>query len=683
MAIRTEQVSLDIQPCCDARGPVVCGRQGDEGTVLNVTVTQNGQAMPLDGLTATLLGNNPELLQLAGTVSGSTATFTLPSAFFSAACIVRLYVQLAQGSDVVASTQTFTLKVAPGADLSASQAQGYVTQLDEALATAKQASQTAEAAATQATQAVDDANTALQTANTAVQNANTAADAANAAASNANAAALAARGNVLKGTVTDASVAHVEDAYAGAVAKEIRVMGKTRQNLWVNPDGYAGALKLTSQADGSLAFSGSVSGNDILTTNEVYILKHGQQYHLSKDLTLPDGNGFFVQCLSSGSWSSIGGIYGSNAETTVTIPEDSEYARFGFQTAQGTSVAGTVHVMLNEGNTSEPWCPPGLTSVSELDVVMAGKNLVSIPDKTVANGFAFNDVKIPRGLDGRAVTLSFEIGGAEMPNSSVNFRDAYANVLTEEFINSQGPRCSATLIVPDGTASIGLWCSNSTPTTFANVQLELGSQATAYEPPSVISTPIDLDGLELRSLPDGTRDVLTWDGSGAVSVEQAVKDVFPTLKASQASAWQKSGMVNGFYTKLAPEVIYVRNGNNTNLMCDKLPILTREEYLSGKTGILRDGAWCFCVPESIATDASGFVAWLAQQDITLIGELIEHQTTDLPSATMPALPESTANVWASCDPPTELDMTYERDLTLAYNELASKVAALTVAQATN
>ena len=157
MSIRTERISLDVRPCCQSAPQAVCGRQGDVGVVLEVSVTADGQAMDLSGLSATLMGNNPKLLVLDGTVSGSTASFTLPSAFFSAACTAMLYVKLSQGADVVASTQAFALKVAPGANLSASEATGYAAKLDAALETAQQASHNADVAADRANAAAESA----------------------------------------------------------------------------------------------------------------------------------------------------------------------------------------------------------------------------------------------------------------------------------------------------------------------------------------------------------------------------------------------------------------------------------------------------------------------------------------------------------------------------------------------
>lgn len=131
MAIRIEQVSLDIRPCCDAVAPTVCARQGDEGMQLAVTVTDHGLPMQLAGLTATLKGEVPGYAEQAGTVDGSAATFSLGSEWTAHVGIHRPYVELRQGQSVVASTQCALLKASPGADASAGEAEEFESFIDQ------------------------------------------------------------------------------------------------------------------------------------------------------------------------------------------------------------------------------------------------------------------------------------------------------------------------------------------------------------------------------------------------------------------------------------------------------------------------------------------------------------------------------------------------------------------------
>lgn len=131
MAIRTEAITLDIRPCCDAVAPTVCARQGDEGMQLAVTVTDHGLPMQLAGLTATLKGEVPGYAEQAGTVDGSVATFSLGSEWTAHVGIHRPYVELRQGQSVVASTQCALLKVAPGADADAGDAEEFESFIDQ------------------------------------------------------------------------------------------------------------------------------------------------------------------------------------------------------------------------------------------------------------------------------------------------------------------------------------------------------------------------------------------------------------------------------------------------------------------------------------------------------------------------------------------------------------------------
>lgn len=673
MSIKIESLTLDASPCCSATPPSICGRQGDEGTVLNVTVTQNGQAMSLDGLTATLLGNNPNLLQLVGTVSGSTATFTLPSAFFSAACIVRLYVQLAQGDDVVASTQTFTLKVAPGADLSASQAQGYVTQLDEALATAQQASQTAEAAAAQATQAVDDANTALETANTAVQNANTAADAANAAATNANNAAQTVRTNILTGTVGPATIASADDAHPGALMREVQVLGQTRQNLWINPGGTRNGITSTSNSDGSISFSGAVNSlGAYITTSNQYSLQPETNYTFSVDKT-PDFQGFFVNFYDE-SGEQIGSSNYFTGTKTVKTPSNLSYSVFGVgfnSNQEGVQVSGTYRIMLNEGSTAEPWCPPGLTSVSELETVVAGKNLcdgVATAGSLTSLNATFGHTKLSKGLQ---YTISINVEGATSFSANVRIIAQDGHYETVGYLSQS--QNSSTFSAPEsGVLNLNGYGIVGTIES-VELMLELGSEATAYEPPSVTTTPQDLEGHELRSLPDGTRDVLTWGADGTRSIEQNVDE----YKASGNESVYFNNDVGEFSFALQD----ISRISWDAFLCDVLPVVESTGSVDVGTSIGGTSVY-FKVPG--VDDADKAKQWLAANTPTLIYPCTQ-QTVTLAPVPMTEQPSTTLNVWADADEwlSPEVEVTYERDLTLAYNDLASKVAALEVTQATN
>lgn len=712
MAIRTEPVSLDIRPCCDARGPVVCGRQGDEGTVVVATVTQGGEPMALDGLTATLLGNNPELLQLVGTVSGSTATFTLPSAFFSASGIVRLYVQLSQGDGVVASTQTFTLRVAPDADLSASQAQGYVPQLDEALATAQQASQTAEAAAAQATHAVDDAKTAVETAktavenanaatdaanaaaenaNTTVQNANDATDAANAAAENANNAAQTVRTNILTGTLGPAVVASAGDAHPGALMRKVQVLGQTRQNLFPSfRSGSSFGIDYTANEDGSCTISGTSTAQfSRIDLGQLYSLKPGTRYSIVTD-GLEDNETYpFVQFYKGGS------VVQTSVETSATksftSPESFDYAK----------------ALINGAGSS------GKTNVGELSIVAAGKNIVSgeLLQASYSSSIPFiatpkTPVELPFSTTDRirGVAYMFQVVGGQTYTASCTVNPDFKTFVGWSLYRSKDdatdfkkriegsttttttttntttftPSVSGVLVLGIFGSYAGVALTGTIPEGFA-MQLELGSTATVYELPHVTTTPQDLEGHELRSLPDGTCDTLVWNADGTRSIDERCIGI--TFDGSED--WTYSSSYDAF--QLTKPNIPDVDFSVSNVFCDKYSVATGIGSAKDKQFALSTEASSIFVKDSaFGQDASEFKASLASSPMTCV---FARNDTTVALAPVPMVeqPSTTLNIWADADDglSPEVEATYERDLTIAYDNLASKVAALTVAQATN
>ena len=325
--------------------------------------------------------------------------------------------------------------------------------------------------------------------------------------------------------------------------------------------------------------------------------------------------------------------------------------------------------MLNEGSEPQPWCPPGLSSVSELDVVTAGKNLLDIPDTQKITDYG-GTYTFTLGDDG-SVTCSPTVEQRAWSYKAANVKmllsvGTYTLSLSiSDYVSGCGIRAyksDETLITQlglvdetyvfgsftlDAPTEVGIIYKIATAKGYP--QLEFGPTATAYEPPSVTTTAIDLDGHQLRSLPDGTCDKLVWDETGAVSVEQAVM------------SYTATGEEGVNYIADSHECVFIVSGVGDNVnsestdtaLCDKLPKTTTTQNTTGFS-FLRN-AIHFMVKDVI-TDAASAKQWLAQNKPTFVLPMATPQSVPLAPATMPALPESTANVWAACDPPTEVSM---------------------------
>lgn len=342
------------------------------------------------------------------------------------------------------------------------------------------------------------------------------------------------KGNVLVGTA-EGYVAHAEDAYA-AKPREVRVKGRTVKNLWANPSGTSNGLTVTANEDGSITLSGTPTSWSQVNIS-TYALRPGSTYTVSKDVETT-GVSFRIQSYDSGGSflrNEVNPDGWDNVET-FTLHDDAAYVHFGVSAAVGQAVSGTYRVMLNEGSEPQPWCPPGLNSVESLEIVTAGKNLGTfakliendgslsnrgITSELVKGGgirvhgtatggtamVSFGIVALPPGLE---VTLSMgsQDSGVVLRWTDTIYGFEFTTGSPKTFISKDTGKGAFVIAVNDGT----------TVDTIVYPQLELGSTATAYEPPAVTTTP--LPEVELRSLPDGTCDELVIGADGTCEVER-------------------------------------------------------------------------------------------------------------------------------------------------------------------
>lgn len=455
---------------------------------------------------------------------------------------------------------------------------------------------------------------------------------------------------MLDDTISGSGILTTTDTLVNSSPIEVRIKGETRQNLWVNPSGTSNGVTVTANDDGSFTLSGTASGLSIVQKTS-YVLARGKSYRLSIDSKITDDEPSGVSYTevdvafynSSDTWlSSVRIGYGSVLSATFSVPAGTAYSMFRICVKQGDTVSGTYHVMLNEGSTAQPWCPPGLNSVDDgsVDIVTAGKNLVSTSESSASNfqlvnyflpageytlsigdmpdGFMFN-IRAPRGL---GLGTSDDNVLVSVSSSVSTFALDYASPL---YINGY-----------------------STPATpLQDIQLELGSTATDYEPPTVTTTPIDLDGNTLCSLPDGTHDELTIDATGAVTLTKRTQrvqlDVDGTWTPFEApfkhyfSLWSDYG---GSPSGYSPDGHFV----------DKLP--ASSEVANGLYSANENGSAAYLREPTFASDAAGVKEWMSTNKPIAILPLLEPQTISLPPVTLPALPSDKSNIYTASNVPT-------------------------------
>ena len=519
---------------------------------------------------------------------------------------------------------------------------------------------------------------------------------ANAATENANDAAALAKVNVPYNEITG-SIASMTDADNGAVMEELTVYGKTVQNLWVNPSGGDSGMTATPNADGSVTVVAQRSGQACpVARASIYGLQEGKTYTLIVDPpTPPQSTWPSVAVYINGSTSpyyyegtfEMGGLY-----------VDDQGVGFAVATIWVNSmdpINQQYRIMLVEGDTTEPWCPPGLHSVSELDIVSAGKNLLRyLPNlkRSVVNGISFiplgdfgflvrgtstapayynidyvdsydSAISDAKPFIGREVVAS-KVGGENVTFSVGIFKNSKTDGW-ETFINTKN---NQTGTVPEYALKfrsiLGVE-SGVTVDTIIYPQLEFGSTATSYEPPAT-SYPVDLLENTLSSLAEDAEDILTVRGDGTAFItENCGRMVF--TEDVRYSAQQQSGNTWLVFTNIPNAIANQQSGE---LRCDKFPV---SSSLSGAT-VAAEGSVCipsdkniwFGIPD--ATDAEDALAQFYARCPVTVEYVKEPEIVNLPPITPPILRSPTFNVWAATDVPTTIDLSYGWDASGMLNQ---------------
>ena len=511
---------------------------------------------------------------------------------------------------------------------------------------------------------------------TAITNANTATE-------NANDAAALARVNVPYNEITGA-IASMTDADNGAVMEELTVYGKTVQNLWVNPSGTNQGITATSNDDGSITLSGTNSTeNDLYLYSDVIdAIPYGKQITFSASNYGVTGEWRFVL-------SGIGGATPDSQKTFTAVKGENNSGKVAVVITPGTTVNVTVRVMLNEGPTAQPWCPPGLSSVGELSVVSAGKNLLRFRDNM--NAKTSSGLTFTPNSDG-TVTVN--------GTSTINNNDFYlvgksyqrhddSYLPTTDLVFSTNGRANLYAWDASGRVVLGIGAVNNKVVIPADdvkkfaefvvylsyhegqgesnkrvyVQLELGSTATAYKPPAVTTVPVDLSRYQLRSLPDGICDALSVDGSGSVELEKACAEIVLDGSSDEVFQTSASSGVRYFTYSLTPPA----SGNYVGIYCDTLPA-TSGTGIVPRVYIASNGSAVYFFGILNVDDVESFRTWLSQHPTTVIYPVAAPQTIHLPPVTPPILRSPIFNVWAATDVPTTIDLSYGWDASGMLNQ---------------
>ena len=352
----------------------------------------------------------------------------------------------------------------------------------------------------------------------------------------------------------------------------------------------------------------------------------------------------------------------NNNVARITITTDSSakylvvYLRNGNISGEITLQQALDSLQIEQGTVATDYVPYEHTEIS---ATVTGKNLYKYGDisVTVSNSY-YKDMLLLNNFEKNTTyVLSFDISSNVEPfGVSVGYGETYyqRDVPNATFFNNKNGHLSFTFTVNDTTCS-NLWIRvprYKTPTTYtatvSNIMLEKGSVATDYEEYKSNSLTIDLQGNELCSLPNGTKDEVNITNGEALLIKRVGKVV---LDGSE-SGWTDRPNYNSADRFVIGGFFPTNNKNilsnyftKVNSLLDIYPYI-----LNNDTQLIINFS------EKGTTTLAQFKTWLSTHNVEVLYELAEPKTVNLGTVEMPHTYEGVSNITNSAD--TEMVVKY-------------------------
>ena len=310
-------------------------------------------------------------------------------------------------------------------------------------------------------------------------------------------------------------VAQASDAYP-ALPRKVQVHGRTVKNLWPVLSTVENGVTINTDETGLITISGTEITGSAYAFGSSEGLTTGKTYVGIISATVANLKVRVQGVLPDTHSSSVIGNPFTTSGTTIQIPAGTTKIKcvFALEGLQGQTVNSSLRVMLVEGDTA-PDCfvPTGLHSVEPTKLMTAGKNLINTNGASVVSSGPYG-IELPNTV---LQPGTYRITRPASVDGIVSIYPAYDVSRVISRVDTPG----TTFTINSPEDGISIRTAGPNVVTMDNVglfQLELGSTATAYEPPNV--TTIPLPEVELRGLPDGTCDELVIAKDGTAIVER-------------------------------------------------------------------------------------------------------------------------------------------------------------------
>lgn len=355
----------------------------------------------------------------------------------------------------------------------------------------------------------------------------------------------------------------------------------------------------------------------------------------------------------------------------------------------------TVYGASVQDGTPSPDSPKPIASVTEAALKVCGKNICS-DDELINMNWAKSLPEIARMLNrlkDRPVSIAFTAtlvsadDETKVPNSMLGMIVKGRKTYAEQKPWGDGARIGTTktivysfTVAPDDEIT-NVWaygCGNSNDSSLrtngradVSMQIELGADATSYEPYQNVDLAVDLKGHELCGLPDGVRDELRIDALGNVELTKRVGKA--ENLAFRANQFSVSGKGKPFVLVGFRGFPSGQSAVGSGVVCDRFRHSTdlngateRGCYRTWNGIIFFDAAW---------ENAEQAVSELTEMNPTVYCHVPE-ETIPLGKVELPTLPAPVCNAWVESDVSTECAVRYVRDMNVVIAKLEKQLAAV-------
>lgn len=421
-----------------------------------------------------------------------------------------------------------------------------------------------------------------------------------------------------------------------------------------------------------IADNGETGSSSVSNVSDYIFVKANQSYYLSYSYTSLLNTAYRTLCYYDTNKNFISGISIDPTSFHTFTPTQDGYVRFSYD-------KNYTNIQLEKGTAATDYVPYEHTDIS---ATVTGKNLIN-PNLPV-NSKTQNGITITNNGDGTYTaigtsTSSLAISLTQPNTIKLNKNTSYTNSIeilegnflgaivvavldsedkiTYNYINVSSSSLSNTKTPTEDltikTYEYYIDKANITVNFKFRVQLEEGTQATDYEQYKSNSLTIDLQGNELCSLPNGTKDEVNITNGEALLTKRIGKVV---LDGSEN--WTN-------YTNLGNNSrCYYTKPNTFSLDSQLLSnyFVKSNLYETDETGITINpygtSLMAVKIPNSALTtqDLTGFKTWLSTHNVEVLYEVAEPETINLGTVEMLSTYDGVSNIANSAD--TEMVVKY-------------------------